>query len=799
MRIKTNLKKKFMPFAMAVVLSVTSMPMYMTQTAIVKAATASSFGTEATELKAGTYTVPLALKSASDITKASMAAGAIGENGILTVDESGKATLEVTLQELKVMGIIGAAGDFQVYQGNDTKSEKQAAQILTKDETTGNPTKVKFEIPDITKTADGVYVSMYIDAMKNNANAFLKIDYASLGANNSSSDGVKEKTISISQFGGYDIKTVVIYKDNKVTDLAVTGENFEGSFAKQNEKVYLPMAIDKIKDQVVGLNIKDQTAFDKVDTVSGATTSATAIKNATMEALGLTPKQEILADAPETVKAGTYEIKMKNVTDIVDHSLSAADHDKKVTATLKVDENGKMTLSYPVISNTVSEPLQVLGFNGYYNGSTLTTEGADVAAGDDGIVTNVNMPLSGSKPEQTYKASFNLYVPSMKNLNGIYDGIAINNGKFNSDATITLYWGTLKEVKDQTVLADGIYKVDAKMLRADGTGTTSMTDKAITHKVKLTVKDGKYYVTLNFKGIEVFGEKGYVNKVQYLDGDEAKDVTVDSVQKYTDGKVVKDNYGTNYPDLVTFQMTDEAVKHGVVSMQVYVAIMENMSAGSGIQKVNLSLDLSSAVKTTANDKDFNSEDVIEPAKVTAPQTPAGVKAVSADHDKVKVTWNKVSQAAGYEVYQNSKKIADVKTNSYTKTKLTTGTKYTYKVRAYKLNGTKKVYSGYSKNVTATPNLSTVSNVKVKNSSKKSAKITFKKVNGASGYVIYRATKKNGKYKAVSTLKKGTAVSYTNKKLKKKSTYYYKVRAYKKVGKKTVYGSYSKTVSVKIKK
>lgn len=799
MRIKTNLKKKFMPFAIAVVLSATSMPMYMTQTAIVKAATASSFGTEATELKAGTYTVPLALKSASDITKASMAAGAIGENGILTVDESGKATLEVTLQELKVMGIIGAAGDFQVYQGNDTKSEKQAAQILTKDETTGNPTKVKFEIPDITKTADGVYVSMYIDAMKNNANAFLKIDYASLGANNSSSDGVKEKTISISQFGGYDIKTVVIYKDNKVTDLAVTGENFEGSFAKQNEKVYLPMAIDKIKDQVVGLNIKDQTAFDKVDTVSGATTSATAIKNATMEALGLTPKQEILADAPETVKAGTYEIQMKNVTDIVDHSLSAVDHDKKVTATLKVDENGKMTLSYPVISNTVSEPLQVLGFNGYYNGSTLTTEGADVAAGDDGIVTNVNMPLSGSKPEQTYKASFNLYVPSMKNLNGIYDGIAINNGKFNSDATITLYWGTLKEVKDQTVLADGIYKVDAKMLRADGTGTTSMTDKAITHKVKLTVKDGKYYVTLNFKGIEVFGEKGYVNKVQYLDGDEAKDVTVDSVQKYTDGKVVKDNYGTNYPDLVTFQMTDEAVKHGVVSMQVYVAIMENMSAGSGIQKVNLSLDLSSAVKTTANDKDFNSEDVIELAKVTAPQTPAGVKAVSADHDKVKVTWNKVSQAVGYEVYQNSKKIADVKTNSYTKTKLTTGTKYTYKVRAYKLNGTKKVYSGYSKNVTATPNLSTVSNVKVKNSSKKSAKITFKKVNGASGYVIYRATKKNGKYKAVSTLKKGTAVSYTNKKLKKKSTYYYKVRAYKKVGKKTVYGSYSKTVSVKIKK
>ncbi|MFR9098723.1 MAG: NEAT domain-containing protein [Anaerostipes hadrus] len=417
------------------------------------------------------------------------------------------------------------------------------------------------------------------------------------------------------------------YKDDKVTDLAVTGENFKGKFAKQNENDYLPKAVNKIKDQVVGLNIKDQTAFDKVDTVSGATTSATAIKNAAMEALGLTPKQEILAEAPETVKAGTYEIQMKNVTDIVDHSLSAADHDKKVTATLKVDENGKMTLSYPVISNTVTEPLEVLGFNGYYNGSALTKDGVEVTSDDEGIVTNVNMPLTGAKPQQTYKANFKLYVPSMANLNGTYDEIEINNGKFNSDATITLYWDTLKEVKDQTVLADGIYKVDAKMLRADGTGSTSMTDKAITHKVKLTVKDGKYYVTLNFKGIEVFGEKAMSIRSSIWMETKQRCHSKFRTEIYR-WESCKDDYGTNYPDLVTFPMTDEAVKYSVVPMQVYVAIMENMTPGSGTQKVNLSLDLSSAVKTTANDKDFNSEDVIESAKVTAPQTPAGVKAAS---------------------------------------------------------------------------------------------------------------------------------------------------------------------------
>lgn len=36
--------------------------------------------------------------------------------------------------------------------------------------------------------------------------------------------------------------------------------------------------INKIKDQIQGLDITDQNSFDKVDTVSGATTSASAIK-----------------------------------------------------------------------------------------------------------------------------------------------------------------------------------------------------------------------------------------------------------------------------------------------------------------------------------------------------------------------------------------------------------------------------------------------------------------------------------------------------------------------------------------
>ena len=60
-----------------------------------------------------------------------------------------------------------------------------------------------------------------------------------------------------------------------------------------------------------------------------------------MESLGLTSKEEVLAPAPETVEEGTYEIQMKNMTSTVEHSLSAANSENKVTATLKVDKKWK--------------------------------------------------------------------------------------------------------------------------------------------------------------------------------------------------------------------------------------------------------------------------------------------------------------------------------------------------------------------------------------------------------------------------------------------------------------------------
>jgi hypothetical protein len=88
---------------------------------------------------------------------------------------------------------------------------------------------------------------------------------------------------------------------------------------------------------------------------------------------------------------------------------------------------------------------------------------------------------------------------------------------------------------------------------------------------------------------------------------------------------------------------------------------------------------------------------------------------------------------------------------------------------------------------------------VKNTKGKKAVLKWKKIKNADGYVVYRATKKNGKYKAVKTIKKAKTVTFTDTKLKKGTTYYYKVKAYKKVNGKKALGQFSTVKSVKIKK
>ena len=68
------------------------------------------------------------------------------------------------------------------------------------------------------------------------------------------------------------------------------------------------------------------------------------------------------------------------------------------------------------------------------------------------------------------------------------------------------------------------------------------------------------------------------------------------------------------------------------------------------------------------------------------------------------------------------------------------------------------------------------------------------MSNANVYVVYRATKKNGTYSKIATIKSKNTTYYNNSKLKANTKYYYKVRAYRKVNSKNYYGSYSDILS-----
>lgn len=202
---------------------------------------------------------------------------------------------------------------------------------------------------------------------------------------------------------------------------------------------------------------------------------------------------------------------------------------------------------------------------------------------------------------------------------------------------------------------------------------------------------------------------------------------------------------------------------------------------------------------TATAKDGSGAKATCAVKVTPVFAKLSMKAASSGHDSVKLSWAKDKRADGYKVYRrtaenkNFKVIADTKKRNYVDKKLTTGEKYTYKVRAYRTIGGKKVYGSYSTAKSAKP-IPAPAKAKVK-AGKGKITVKWNPVPGAEKYVVYKSTQKNkGYYKARITVK----TAFTDTDVKSGKTYYYKVRNYKTVKGKKIYGKYTKAFQVKVK-
>ena len=194
------------------------------------------------------------------------------------------------------------------------------------------------------------------------------------------------------------------------------------------------------------------------------------------------------------------------------------------------------------------------------------------------------------------------------------------------------------------------------------------------------------------------------------------------------------------------------------------------------------------------------------------KAPALTSAKRYAYNTIRLNWTKVNYVTGYKIYRSKgntknykllKTISKNTTLTYKDTTCLTGTRYYYYIKAYTpaFNAdTESAYTLYSKASTSKYATAYLAKTTIKSliAGKKKATIKWVKIPGASGYVIYRSTKKSSGYKAVKTITKGGTVSFVNKKLKKGKRYYFKIRAYRTVSGKRVYSGYSAVKSVIVK-
>lgn len=205
---------------------------------------------------------------------------------------------------------------------------------------------------------------------------------------------------------------------------------------------------------------------------------------------------------------------------------------------------------------------------------------------------------------------------------------------------------------------------------------------------------------------------------------------------------------------------------------------------------------------TVNGETYYSDysDAVSAKPVLGKAVLSGAK--STGYNKAKLTWKQVPGAWGYEIYRAASKNGTykrVKSVRYRSTvsavdsaKLTAGTTYYYKVRAYRELENGKVYGSFS-SVHYTKIRPTAPTLKV---TAGKGKITAKwnAVSGRTGYNIYTKSTKYGDWKRVKTTK---STSHTLS-VKKGKTCYVRVNAYRTVKGKKVYSLYSNERVIKAK-
>ena len=618
----------------------------------------------------GTYSVPIRLVNATS-DEDSMGNASMVQMGTVRVTDKGEVTLEMDFQSMKFAGMTGylykmKKVDMDTVEYNKynypVKYEASDATILEEytdvydlfndknseyydKNTEGNWYPKKLSIP--IKLNDNLfYVEVYVPVMESIGEgqgtkvARVSIDWANIKQETGVERDNSVIEALLNQVSGMQQGDVADEYWNALNAAYMTAQDVYNDMNSTQKEIDLQVtalqaAVDAVETQIV-----DKTELNALIEKATAEANRTDVvyTSATLEALKTAITNAQAVAAKEDATKAEVQAQVTALQTALD-SLRVVDKTNLNALIEKAKAEAAKTDVYESSSLTVLNTAITLAENVAANPKATESE---VAAAEKSLTTALNglvekAVVDKSKLEskiaeaKTYLSQTDIYTESslatLQSAVGRAQNVMDNDSASQKlvDDQVTKLTEAIQQLAkksdgklDIKNLADGVYSIYGTMVKVDK-NTYSMSNEAINHTIKLTVKNGKYYITLNFNGLTVGQKLGYLSKLKYFttgytldkygnpQGTLA-DVIVDSYQKNSDGSLVSDQYGTNYPDEVTFELIPEALNDGYVPLQVFVPIMDAISSGTGTQPVYLKLNWSSLKATTSDNPDFDKND-----------------------------------------------------------------------------------------------------------------------------------------------------------------------------------------------
>lgn len=562
----------------------------------------------------------------------------------------------------------------------------------------------------------------------------------------------KDLTINLN---GYTLSAKQKVIDVKGGKLTVIGNGT----IKENTPDYAPIHITGSTVYETTINVEKDVILEGW---SGIMTSSLTEKNAKIT-INFAGKINAKNDSSDGVGSGIY-----------------------INGNLKDEKNIVVKIAPEAEINSTGDGIYAAGYATWnIKGLTINSVTAGIALKSGNFdIDNANIVTTGedSRPTEGYGNGINPSGAAIQiESNNSYAGnikINIKNGKFESKNGVSFYEYLAENKNTTETKVNSIEISGGEFISANNKPVFALSND-LTKKITKFIRGGLFSSDINDYisdecCIQIQSDGKYLVKEIV---DIAKcDITGISNKAYT-GKALKQTIVISYNGETLKENVDYTIKYTNNTKPGKVTVTIN---GKGVYKGTTS-------------KTF----IITPKKLD------GLKVDSQTTSTVKLSWTKHEGVTGYEIYSynySNKKwecIDKTSKNSYTIKKLSASTTYKYKVRAYVTIDKKQYYGSYTSNLkTATKPKTT----KVKaTAGDKKITIKWNKVSGVTGYQVYMATSKNGKYTKIKTIKNNKTFNYTKSGLNANKKYYFKVRAYKQVDDKKVCSSYTEIVSAKTKK